>query len=107
MLLGVCALWAQDSGRQRTFAVSASRCAFSPATLEVQKDDLVRITFSAEDAPHSFTMDQYRIAKRAEPAKPVTFEFRADQSGQFRFYDTLAADDRCRDMHGELRVSVK
>src|SRR5262245_48245355 len=48
--------------------------------IHVQQDDLVRITFSTEDIPHSFTMEDetYRVMRRAEPGKPVTFEFRAD-----------------------------
>jgi len=52
----------------------------------VDQDDVVRITFTAEDIPHSFTIDAYRIAKRASPGRPVVFEFQADQPGSFRIY---------------------
>lgn len=73
--------------------------------IRVQKDDLVRITFSAEDIPHSFTIDEYRISKRAEPGKPVSFEFRADRAGEFAFYCTLtSANGRTHDERGELVV---
>ena len=76
--------------------------------IRVQKDDLVRITFSAEDIPHSFTIDEYRISKRAEPGKPVSFEFRADRAGEFTIYCNLTIDERCaRDMKGRLIVEGK
>lgn len=75
-----------------------------PARLEVEEGDIVRITLIAGDIPHSFTVDTYRIAKRGEPGKPVTFEFLADRAGTFRFYCNLMIDDGCRKMAGELVV---
>jgi plastocyanin len=52
--------------------------------------------------PHSFTVDEYRIAKRASAAQTVTFEFRA--TGSARFYCNLTLDERCKGMHGEIVV---
>jgi heme/copper-type cytochrome/quinol oxidase subunit 2 len=95
---------AQESG-ERTFTVSAHKYAFTPARLEVQQDDLVRVTLSTDDIPHSFTIDKYRIAKRVEAGKPIVFEFRADQPGRFPIYCNLASDDGCRKMIGELVVA--
>ena len=95
--------------RKRAASVSsryaARKYAFTPARLEVQQDDLVRVTFSTDDIPHSFTIDKYRIAKRVEAGKPIVFEFRADQPGRFPIYCNLAADDGCRKMIGELVVT--
>jgi heme/copper-type cytochrome/quinol oxidase subunit 2 len=93
----------QEAG-QRSFTVSARKYAFSPTTIVVNQDDLVRITFTTEDIPHSFTVDKYRIAKRVEPGKSVVFEFRADQPGRFPIYCNLAIDEKCKDMRGELIV---
>ena len=95
---------AQEGG-ERTVTVSAHKYAFSPARLEVRQDDLVRVTFSTDDIPHSFTIDKYRIAKRVEPGKPIVFEFRADQPGRFPIYCNLTTDDGCRKMIGELIVT--
>lgn len=89
---------------ERNFAVSAHRYAFSPAVIEVRQDDLVRITLTSEDIPHSFTIDKYRIAKRVEPGRSVVFEFRADQPGRFPIYCNLTIDEKCREMRGELVV---
>jgi len=93
---------AQSSNREIT--IRGDQFAFSPTTIEVQKDDIVKITFTAVDIPHSFTMEGYRIAKRAAAGQTVTFEFRADRTGTFPFVCNLTQDDRCKQMHGELVV---
>lgn len=80
---------------------------FSPPRIEVRQGDVVRITLTAEDIPHSFTIDEYRIAKRAAPSHPVTFEFRADRPGTFVYYCNLTIDDGCRQMRGELVVLAR
>jgi heme/copper-type cytochrome/quinol oxidase subunit 2 len=87
------------------FDVSARRYAFQPSTLEVHLGDLVRVTFRTGDIPHSFVLEDYRIAKRANPGETVTIEFLADRAGRFKFYCNLNIDDGCRKMTGELVVS--
>ena len=105
-------LWAwphtpQPPGARREFSVTARRYEFIPDRLVVDQDDLVKIDFTAEDIPHSFTIDAYRIAKRAGAGQTVSFEFRADQAGRFPYYCNLAIDDGCRKMHGELVVRAR
>jgi len=92
------------TARKYSYAVSDS----STAEIRVHKDDMVTITFSAEDIPHSFTIsdDHYRIDRRAEPRKPVTFRFLADKAGEFEIRCTLAADQKCKDMHAKLIVTA-
>ena len=89
-------------GTVREFAVRGDQFAFSPTRLEVQKDDIVKVTFTAVDLAHSFTIDEYRIAKRAAAGQTVTFEFRA--TGSAKFYCNLTLDERCKGMHGEIVV---
>ncbi len=96
----------QPEGR-REFTVDAKKYRFEPARMEVDEGDIVRITLVAADIPHSFTIDGYRIAKRGEPGKPVTFEFLADHAGTFKFYCNLTIDDGCRRMAGELVVKKR
>lgn len=89
----------------RQVTVTGDQFAFTPSQIEVQKDDLVQITFTAKDVAHSFTIDvPYRISKRASPGHAVVFEFRADEAGRFRFYCNLTQDERCKKMTGELVV---
>lgn len=90
--------------QSREVAVQGDHFAFAPAQIEVQKDDLVKITFTAVDMPHSFTLDGYRIAKRAAAGQSVVFEFRADRPGEHEFYCNLAQDERCRQMKGKFVV---
>jgi heme/copper-type cytochrome/quinol oxidase subunit 2 len=106
VLLGVLATRpaARTQGTTREFTIDADRFAFAPARIEVNKDDVVKITFTAKDIAHSFTIDNYRIAKRAAAGHTVTFEFRADQPGTHRFYCNLTIDDRCKRMEGVLVV---
>lgn len=94
----------QDNAQVREFTVSGNRYAFSPASLTVNRNDLIKITFTAQDIAHSFTVEGYRIMKRAGAGQTVTFEFRADKPGAFTFYCNLSQDDRCRKMQGELVV---
>jgi hypothetical protein len=116
LLLGVAGLVvvgsaaAVASQNRRDLAVSARRYTYQigeseDPVIRVRQNDLVRLTFSAEDIPHSFTIDEYRIGRRAEPGKPVTFEFRADREGRFEIYCNLTIDDRClRELRGWLVV---
>lgn len=86
----------------REFTLRGENFAFTPVRIEVQKGDIVKVTFTAVDMPHSFTVDEYRIAKRASAGQTVTFEFRA--TGSARFYCNLTLDERCKGMHGEIVV---
>jgi heme/copper-type cytochrome/quinol oxidase subunit 2 len=106
VLLGVLVirLAARTQPATREFTINGDRFAFSPARIEVNKDDVVKITFTAKDIAHSFTIDNYRIAKRAAAGQTVTFEFRADQPGTHRFYCNLTTDERCKRMEGVLVV---
>lgn len=93
------------------FQVSAHKYAYhvaggDRAELHVREGEVVHVVFTADDIPHSFTIDApYRIDKRASPGKPVSFDFLADKPGTFEFYCNLALDDRCRkELRGTLIV---
>lgn len=95
---------------RRDFEVSAKKYRFTISGTDTQdirvtQDDLVRITLSAVDIPHSFTLPDYRIQKRVEPGRDVTFDFRAEKAGRFEFYCSLTNDNcRARGMAGTLIV---
>ena len=93
------------ASRRYSFTVSGS----DRAEIRVSVNDLVRVNFSTEDIPHSFTIEDqgdshYRIMRRAEAGKPVSFDFRADTAGRFRFFCSLTIDPKCKGMQGTLIV---
>ena len=109
VVVGAAVFWARGTassrGQVREVVITGDQFAFSPTRIEVQKDDLVQITFTAKDLAHSFTIDvPYRISKRAGAGQSVVFEFRADEAGRFPFYCNLTQDERCKQMKGELVV---
>jgi cytochrome c oxidase subunit 2 len=95
---------AHAQGASRDFTVVGNKYAFEPSTIAVDRNDVVKITFSASDIAHSFTIDSYRISKRAGAGQSVTFEFRADQPGTFEYYCNLTQDEKCKGMKGRWVV---
>jgi len=107
-LLAAAAFAAQEQGPAvRHIRVTAARYKFDPPRIEVNEGDLVQVEMRTLDIAHSWTVDAYRIAKRAAPNHPVAFEFRADKAGTFPYYCNLQIDDGCRQMRGELVVKPR
>ena len=98
-------LSAQDDRRREVaLRVTDAGVRAGPDRCPPQRDRR-QVTLTAGDTPHGFSVDDYRIAKRVAPDKPLRFEFRADTTGAFRFYCSLTgADGRPHDEHGELVV---
>jgi heme/copper-type cytochrome/quinol oxidase subunit 2 len=98
---------------KREFTVTAFKYGYrvsggNKAEIRVIDGDLLKITFEAQDIPHSFTLPKFRIMRRAEPGKPITIEFRAEEKGEFPFFCNLPIDDRCeKETRGTLRVDPK
>jgi heme/copper-type cytochrome/quinol oxidase subunit 2 len=112
-VLGAATVVAQN---RKDFSVSARKYSYKVTVgsnevpdIRVQLDDMVTVTFSADDIAHSFTIgDHYRIDRRAEPGKPVTIRFKADKEGSFEIRCTLTIDDRCvRELKGRLVVESR
>jgi heme/copper-type cytochrome/quinol oxidase subunit 2 len=101
------ALAQEHATSQRSFQVVARKFAYDPPRIEVNQNDLVKITLRSGDIAHGFTIDAYRIAKRVGPGQSVTFEFRADQAGTFPIYCNLKQDDGCKGMKGQLIVKAR
>ena len=103
LLLVVCSAAAVVAQAKRDVTVSARKYAYTVSDsttpeIRVHVNDMVTITFSTEDIPHSFTIsdDHYRIDRR---------RFLAATAGEFEIRCTLTADARCREMRGKLIVT--
>jgi heme/copper-type cytochrome/quinol oxidase subunit 2 len=104
---GISALAQEQAPNRREFKLVAREHVFTPNKLEVAQDDLVKITFTSEERPASFAIDEYRIIKRAGGGQTTVFEFRADKPGTFVFYCNLTVDEGCKDMKGTLVVKPR
>jgi heme/copper-type cytochrome/quinol oxidase subunit 2 len=93
-----------DVPHRSDWTVTARACTFTPARIDVDRGDIVRIEFVAADAPYSFVIDAYRIAKRATPGHSATVSFLASQAGTFDFYSDLRPENGCRETRGTLVV---
>jgi hypothetical protein len=115
LMAGVTSVVGVAAQGRRDFRVSAHKYAYKiegTDTLEIRvmQDDVVHITFSADDIPHSLTINDYRIMRRAEPGKPVTIEFVADKVSPpagFPIKCTLTIDSRCRELAAVLIVEPR
>lgn len=94
---------------KREFAVEAYKYGYrvagsDKAEIRVHVGDVVHVSLSSSDIPHSFTIDDYRVMRRVEPGKTTTVEFVADKPGTFVIHCTLTADEKCKDMKATLVV---
>ena len=96
----------EQAPNRREFTLNARDYRFTPDRLEVIKDDLVKITVQSADHAYSLTIDEYRLSKRIPAGGATTIEFRADQTGTFRFYSNLSSHAD-REMSGQLIVRAK
>ena len=89
---------------RREFTVTARDYSFSPNRVEVQQDDLIKLTVQSADNAYGFTIDDYRVSKRVPAGGSTIVEFRADRAGTFAFYSNLSNDTRHSKMSGQLIV---
>ena len=97
----------EQAPNRREFTIRASEYRFSPDRIEVTQDDLVKLTIQSGDVAYSFTIDEYRLAKRSPAGGSTTLEFRADRPGRFPFYSNMTNDGRHESMRGELVVRAR
>jgi cytochrome c oxidase subunit II len=92
---------------RREFTVTARDYSFSPNRVEVQQDDLIKLTVQSADNAYGFTIDDYRVSKRVPAGGSTVIEFRADRPGTFAFYSNLSNDSRHAQMRGQLIVRTR
>jgi heme/copper-type cytochrome/quinol oxidase subunit 2 len=97
----------EQAPNRREFTIRATEYRFSPDRIEVTQDDLVKLTIQSGDVAYSFTIDEYRLARRVPAGGSTTIEFRADRPGAFPFYSNMTNDGRHASMRGELVVRAR
>lgn len=77
------------SGAVKEFNVWGSSSGLSPSTIEVNKGDVVRITFFASDGAHTINIQGYDVGVTSyPPAEGSPLQFIADKAGTFPIYDS-------------------
>lgn len=76
---------ASAAPQERHIAVTASRFAFEPGTVRVNRGDTVTIRLESTDVVHGLYVDGYGVSAQAEPGRPGLVRFVADRDGAFHF----------------------
>lgn len=89
---------------QVNIELRASRYAYSPNIITVNKGDVVVLTLICEDVSHGFYLDGYDIIAEAHPGEPRDIVIRANTTGKFFFRCSLTCGEFNPYMVGYLSV---
>jgi len=90
--------------QERRITVAASRFAFEPGTVRVNRGDAVTISLEATDVVHGLYLDGYEISTQAAPGQPGMVRFVADRDGAFHFRCAIPCGNLHPFMIGKLVV---
>lgn len=79
----------------REITLEASRFAYSPERVKVNKGDRVILTFAPQDVTHGLYVDGYGLKAEAAPGQTAVLDFVADKPGTFR----LRCSVNCGELH--------
>lgn len=88
----------------KEFTIEGSNFAFTPAVIQVNKGDTVKMTFKNNDGTHDLVIDQFNIrTKLIKTGEQDTVQFVADTTGEFEFYCSVGSH-RQMGMKGIVKV---
>ena len=79
----------------REITLEATRYAYSPERIKVNKGDHVILTFAPQDVTHGVYIDDYGLKAEAAPGKTAVLDFVADKPGSFRVRCSI----NCGELH--------
>ena len=88
----------------RSFRIEASRFAYTPAILKVNRGDRVTIDLVSTDVVHGLSIDGYDVQMITDPGQTARLTFIANRSGSFRFRCTATCGPLHPFMIGKIRV---
>jgi cytochrome c oxidase subunit II len=84
----------------KEFTVVAERYKFTPARIEVNQGDTVRITVRSADGTHGFAIKKLKVEKSVpKGGQPVTVEFVADKAGSY----PITCSEYCGKGHSQMK----
>jgi plastocyanin len=92
------------ASQDRSFHLKASRFAYEPSALQVNRGDRVTNDLEAEDVTHGLSIDGYNLEVTADPGQPARMTFVADHSGVFRMRCSVTCGLMHPFMIGKLQV---
>jgi len=88
----------------RIVRIEASRFAYSPAVIHVNRGDRVTLELVSTDVVHGLYVDGYGVAAEADPGRPARVSFVANRSGTFRLRCSVPCGGLHPFMIGKLQV---
>lgn len=90
---------------EKVFTVTAGNFAFSPATLSVNRGDVVRIIFVNNEGFHDWVLDEFAArTPQLDAGQRAEVSFVADRTGSFEYYCSVGTH-RSMGMVGKLVVN--
>ena len=87
----------------KEFVVQSFQFGFDPATITVDKGDLVKITFTSRDVAHGVSLPDFGVVTGDyDINNPGTLEFIADKAGTFTYFCNVY----CGHGHGEMTGQI-
>ena len=90
--------------KEKEFRITAKQFAFFPETIEVSKDDKVKLIVTSVDVPHGISIPEYGINQRLNPGEPAVIEFVADKQGTFTAFCSVLCGSGHSGMKGRIIV---
>lgn len=97
----------QEDIEYKIFALRAYQFGYEPDVIEAEHGDHVMLTVTSVDVGHGFALPDFGINEKIPPEESVTFRFRADKAGEFRFFNPVYSGKGWKDMEGTLIVRNK
>lgn len=94
-----------EEGMVREFVVEGGMFYFTPAEIEVNAGDTVRITYKNLEGRHDLVIDEFGVRTQVlNGVAEETIEFVADRSGTFEYYCSIG-NHRAQGMVGTIVVN--
>lgn len=89
---------------ERIFRIEASRFAYVPSILKVNRGDLVTIDLVSTDVVHGLAIDGYGLEVTGDPGQTAHLTFVANRSGTFRIRCSVTCGPLHPFMIGKIQV---
>lgn len=94
----------QLTGEVKQFTMTAKQWEFQPASITVNKGDLVQLSITSIDVSHGFGLPDFGVSTVLRPGQTTNVEFVADKVGRYTFFCIVSCGLGHSNMRGILIV---